>query len=127
MINEHKKNCCDCEEIPTTLKLSLKNKVLWVTVNNVTAGVNLASLSTGGGGGGDSGTPVELLIPVTSNGQTLFSQVIPEDATVTDLIINGVNYTQEGGSFDVEDTDVIWTGPFELNITHTVVLKLWQL
>lgn len=122
-----KKNCCEDKENITTVKLSLDNKILWVTVNGVQAGVNLSSLSTGGGGGTTpSGTPTEILLPVTSNGQTIFSQVIPEDATPTALIVRGVSYSQVAGDFSVSGEDVVWNG-FDLNITDTVVLKLWQL
>lgn len=127
MINNMSKECCNENEIPeTTVKLFLDNKVLWVTVNGVQAGINLSSLSTGGGGSSPSGTPTEILLPVTSNGQTLFSQVIPEDASATGIVINGVLYSQIAGDFDIDDTDVVWNGD-DLNITDTVVLKLWQL
>lgn len=118
--------CCDeNENVETTVKLSLDNKILWVTVNGVQAGISLASLSTGGGSS-PSGSPTEILLPVTSNGQTVFSQVIPEDATPTGLIIRGVSYSQVAGDFSISGEDVIWNG-FDLNITDTVVLKLWQL
>lgn len=120
-------NCCEDKENITSVQLSLDNKTLWVTVNGVQAGISLASLSTGGGGSTPSGSPTEILLPVTSNGQTVFSQVIPENATPTALIIRGVSYSQVAGDFSVSGEDIVWNNGFELNITDTVVLKLWQL
>lgn len=120
-------NCCEDKENITSVQLSLDNKTLWVTVNGVQAGISLASLSTGGGGTTPSGSPTEILLPVTSNGQTVFSQVIPENATPTALIIRGVSYSQVAGDFSVSGEDIVWNNGFELNITDTVVLKLWQL
>lgn len=122
-------NCCDNEPINNFIKLKLIGKFLWVTVGGITASVDLTSLSTGSGTGegGEMPDPIGLILPVSSNGQTLFSQVIPENAIVIELIVNSGTYTQEGGSFEVDGSDIIWTNEgFDLDINDTVILKLWQ-
>lgn len=123
--------CCDdTSDVQATLYLKLLNKRLWVTVNGVTASIDLSPLSTGGGGGEipvDAPVPVDIQLPVSSNGQTLFANVVPENSIVVELIVNTLVFSK-GVSFNVVGDDIQWINDeAELRIGDTVILKTWQL
>jgi hypothetical protein len=88
-------------------------------------------LSTGGGGGEPGNIPVytEIPLPVTQNNQTLFTNVVPDDAIVVGIDV-GASVFHKGVSFNVinNNKDIQWinTGA-PIDINDTVILKVWQL
>lgn len=123
--------CCDetGNTIINQVKAILVNKELWITVNGVTGRVDLSSLSTGGGGEipSEYPHPVDLQLSIQTNGQVQFNNVIPENAIVVELIVNGVVYNKDL-SFTTSGANLTWINTtMNLEIGDTVILKTWQL
>lgn len=123
--------CCDpgSDTSVTQITARLIGKKLQIVVNGAVAWVDLSSIAGSGGGEipSEYPLPVDIVLPVSSNGQVLFSEVVPENAIVVELIVNGVVYSK-GLSFTVTGGNLSWVNEaFELAIGDTVILKTWQL
>lgn len=121
--------CCDSGDTSITqIDAKLIGKYLQIVVNGAVARVDLTPISGGGGGmPSELPLPVDIVIPVSSNGQVLFSGVIPENTIIVELIVNGVVYSK-GLSFTTSGANLTWTNEaFDLIIGDTVILKTWQL
>jgi hypothetical protein len=88
-----------------------------------TVRARLDAIESGGGGGGGSAdgyAPTQRNLPVTVNGQTIFSLGInPSLPSATELFVNGIKYAY-GTDFSVTGATVTWAGPISLLTTDVV-------
>lgn len=129
--NKCKKSSCDCER-PNTMVLIRSvefiidptSNQMYVSVNGVDS--NKVPYMSGGGGGG-TGSEITFDIPISTDNETLFSQVIPPNATLKDLFINGIKY-EEDVDFEVtgaNNQDILWVSDkFPLEITDTLTITV---
>ena len=125
--------CCNDEEIGVipNLRFKLVGKTLFVTYNDITQPVDLSTLGGGGSGGGSGQPPKNINVPITVEGQTYFSNVIPFNEILLEITVNGQTYYEqtdvnEEGSYIIIDQNLTWTGAFDLGTTDTLILKTWQ-
>lgn len=121
------KSCCETtvtqkgisQDISFTLN---EDNMLVLRVGNRIYKVQLDDSISGGGGGGASPS---ITVPISSNGQALFINVIPEDHQLADVFLNGVlqdneHYTTSG----VGDRNLVWLDTVEQPLETDDTLKI---
>ena len=106
--------CCDNTTVPS-FSVKLLNDKLYISYNNVTTTVDFANVVGGG-------TYKETEILVTTDGQTVFPNVIPVGEELLGMIVGGHNFS-ESHSYTVSGATITWISPMPLNTTDVVILK----
>lgn len=100
--------------------------VLYIMYNgDYLPSIDLSDLDNGGGGGENNSI---VKIAVSTNGQVLFTNAIPVDATLNSVLVNGIEYFTDAdvneASYVVVNRNITWTGGFDLKTTDKIVLKI---
>lgn len=116
-------NCCETtitqQSINDRVSFTYENGVLTLIVGNRIFNIPL-EINSGGGG---SFNGEELVIPVVSNGQTNFSNIIPTGKTIFALFINGIKENKT--SYNITgNVNLSWLGPYILETSDSVTAWL---
>lgn len=125
MSNCKSKQCCDTnvtqKSINENISLSVdNNNVLLLTIGNKISKVELPSRA---GGWIESN---KIIIPITSNGQVLFTNIIPTDQQLASVYLNGI--LQDESYYTVTNNiNLTWiTQLYNLEISDTLQIQLTE-
>lgn len=111
-------NCCQENDKIAFPEFNVKyiNNILYITYGDKTIQIPIVS-----GGGGNSGTDVDVIIvPIGTDLQVYFSNVIPVDREVLWVTVNGHPHYAE--DYEINVGSFTWKGEYSLETTDTLAI-----